>query len=85
MALAAAQTAGDYELKHGGVANRGTVEAVAPLGGHRYQYVVVTREQTTASNTSAYQGLRPSWHLALATVAQLASGGWAISRWQPES
>ena len=34
MALAAAQTAGDYELQRGGIANSGTVEAVAPLAGH---------------------------------------------------
>jgi hypothetical protein len=85
MALAAAQTAGDYELKRGGVANSGTVEAVAPLPGHRGEYVVVTRERTTATNTTAYQGLRPAWHVAVAGVTQLANGGgWVVSRWQPE-
>ncbi|MFL5828382.1 MAG: hypothetical protein ACJ76X_00545 [Solirubrobacteraceae bacterium] len=86
MALAAAQTAGDYELKRGGVANTGAVEAVAPLPGHRDEYVVVTRERTTATNTTAYQGLRPAWHVAVASVTRLANGGgWVVSRWQPEN
>jgi hypothetical protein len=85
MQLAAANTAQDYELQRGGVANTGTVEAIAPLLGQRNQYVVVTRERTTATGTSAYQGLRPAWHLALATVVQLTNGEWVLSRWQPES
>ena len=74
MTLAAAQTAGDYELRAGGIANSGTVEAVAPLSGHAGEYVVVTQESTSATNTTAYQGLRPAWHLALATVSQLPGG-----------
>lgn len=85
MQLAAAHTAGDYELQRGGIANRGTVEAIAPLSGHAGQYVVVTREQTTATATSAYAGLRPAWHVALATVVRLRTGHWALSRWQPET
>ena len=60
----------DYELQRGGIANSGTVEAVAPLPGRRDQYVVVTRERTTATDTTAYQGLRPAWHVALATVVR---------------
>jgi hypothetical protein len=83
--LAAAQTAGDYELKRGGIANNGTVEAVAPLEGRVDQYVVVTRETTTASNTTLYQGLRPAWHVAIATVREVRPGVWAVSGWQPES
>ena len=83
--LAAAQTAGDYELKRGGIANSGTVEAVAPLPSSRNQYVVVTRESTTASASAAYQGLRPAWHVAIATVARLQGGGWVLSGWQPQS
>jgi hypothetical protein len=83
--LAAAQTAGDYELKRGGIANRGTVEAVAPLPASRNQYVVVTRESTTATADAAYQGLRPAWHVTIATVARLPGGGWVVSGWQPES
>ncbi|HUO74627.1 MAG TPA: hypothetical protein VMU39_27910 [Solirubrobacteraceae bacterium] len=85
MQLAAAETAQDYELRRGGIANSGTVEAVALLAGHRDAFVVVTRELTTATATTAYQGLRPAWHIALATAAQLAPGRWVISRWQPES
>ena len=85
MTLAAAQTAGDYELERGGIANSGAVEAVAPLSGRGDRYVVVTRESTTASNTTAYQGLAPAWHVALATVQQLPGGRWALSDWQPES
>jgi hypothetical protein len=83
MTLAAAQTANDYELRQGGIANSGTVEAVARLVGHTDEYVVVTRESTTATNTTAYEGLRPAGHLALATVEQLPSGRWALTGWQP--
>jgi hypothetical protein len=85
MQLAAAQTEQDYELRRGGVANSGKVEAVALLAGRRDQYVVVTREQTTATATTAYAGLRPAWHVSVATVVQLTPGRWVISRWQPET
>jgi hypothetical protein len=84
MELAAAETANDYELQRGGVANSGTVEAVAPLLGHLREYVVVTREVTTASETDAYQGLRPAWHITVATVTEQAPGRWIVSGWQPE-
>ena len=83
--LAAAQTTGDYELKRGGIANSGTVEAVTPLTTNRNQYVVVTRESTTATADAAYQGLRPAWHVTIATVARVPSRGWVLSGWQPES
>jgi hypothetical protein len=83
--LAGAQTANDYELQRGGIANTGAVEAIAPLPGRRYQYVVVTRELTTATNTTAYAGLAPAWHVALATVTELGPGRWVVSGWQPES
>jgi hypothetical protein len=83
--LAAAETTGDYELQRGGIANHGTVEAVAPLPGHRGDYVVVTLESTSATNTTAYQGLRPAWHVALATVTEQRAGQWVLSAWQPES
>ncbi len=84
MQLAAASTANDYELQRGGIANSGTVEAIAPLLGHLDEYVVVTREATTATNTTAYAGLLPAWHVAIATVTRVQSGGWALSGWQPE-
>jgi hypothetical protein len=85
MQLAAAGTAHDNELAQGGIANSGTIEAVAQLAGRRDDYLVVTREQTTATNTTAYQGLRPAWHLAIATVVRLTDRTWVLSRWQPES
>jgi hypothetical protein len=85
MQLAAAGTAGDYELERGGIANHGTVEAVAPLPQHPDQFVVVTLESTTATNTTAYQGLNPAWHVALATVTEQSPGRWVLSGWQPES
>ncbi|HEY1509501.1 MAG TPA: hypothetical protein VGF93_10890 [Solirubrobacteraceae bacterium] len=85
MQLAAAQTAGDYELKRGGIANRGSVEAVSLLPGERTRYVVVTRETTTATSTGAYQGLAPAWHVAIATVVQTPAGRWALNGWHPES
>lgn len=85
MALAAAQTAADYELQRAGVTNQGTVEAVAPLAGATGRYAVVTLERTTATSTSAYQGLAPAWHVAVAAVTQVAPGRWAVSGWQPEN
>lgn len=83
--LDASQTAQDYELHRGGIANSGTVEAVAPVLGTADEYAVVTRERTTASNSNAYAGLQPAWHLALATVTRVKGGGWAVSSWQPEN
>lgn len=85
MQLAAAQAASDYELQRGGIANQGAVEAVSPLRGGRDQYVVVTRELTTATATTAYQGLQPAWHVAVATVTEERPGEWVVSGWQPES
>jgi hypothetical protein len=82
--LTAAETASDYELQRGGIANSGTVEAVAPLPHGHDTYVVVTRESTTATNTNAYDGLHPAWHVSLATVARVG-GAWAVSGWQPQS
>ena len=83
--LAAAGTAEDYELRQGGIANSGTVQAIAPLTARRNRYVVVTLERTTASSTTSYQGLRRAWHVALATVVQLSHGRWALSDWQPQN
>ncbi len=85
MQLAAATSAQDYELRRGGIANNGQVEAIAPVIGTRDQYVVVTREQTTATASTAYQGLRPAWHLTLASVVEVAAGQWVVSGWQPET
>ena len=92
MALTAAQVRGDRTLSQAGIANHGTVEAVARLPQPR-RYVVVTREWTTARYTTAYQGLAPAWHVALVTVARVSRAGrrgrgprhWAVSGWQPQS
>jgi hypothetical protein len=85
MSLAAAQTGRDYELRRGGIANSGVVEVVAPLGGHPDEYAVVTRERTTAADTSAYRGLAATWHVSLATVARVSGGLYVLSAWQPEN
>jgi hypothetical protein len=53
--------------------------------GEHNVYAVVTRERTTATNTSAYQGLRPGWHVTLATVTEVDGWLWTISGWQPEN
>ena len=83
--LAAAQTAGDYELRRDGIGNTGSVEAVAPLADRPGEYVVVTRELTTATATSAYQDLQPAWHVAVVTVSQIGRGRWVVSGWEPQS
>jgi hypothetical protein len=83
--LAAVQTAQDYELARAGVANRGSVEAIAPVAGHPGQYAVVTLERTTATDSTAYAGLGAAWHVAIATVVALAPGRWVVSGWQPEN
>ncbi len=85
MELAAAQAGGDYELQRGGIANQGTIEAVAALSGGGDRYVVVTRERTTAALSSAYEGLQPAWHVTIATVRRTTAGLWTVSGWRPES
>jgi hypothetical protein len=88
MVLAAAEARADTTIQQGGIANRGVVEAVAPLKRRSGQYVVVTREATTASVTTAYRGLAPAWHVTLATVTDVGTEGrrrWVVSGWQPES
>jgi hypothetical protein len=85
MQLAAVQTRTDTQLRQGGIANSGVVEAVSRLPDQRDAYVIVTRESTTATNTSAYEGLAPAWHVTVASVVELAPGRWVLSGWQPES
>jgi hypothetical protein len=85
MQLAAANTSQDYELKRGGIANSGVVKAIAPLAGSPNHFVVVTLERTSATATTAYAGLRPAWHLAIATVTRVGSDRWVLSGWQPET
>lgn len=95
MTLTAAQVQQDRTLGQAGIANHGTVEAVARLRRRRGRFVVVTREWTTARYTTAYQGLAPSWHVTLATVARVSGVGgrgrgrrpqrWVVTVWQPQS
>jgi hypothetical protein len=85
MRQAAGGTASDDVLRQGGIANSGVVESIARIAGRRYQYVVVTRERTTATDTGAYRGLAAEWHVALATVTRTPGGLWVLSDWQPES
>lgn len=92
MALTSAQVRGDRTLRQAGIANHGTVEAVARLPRQHNRYVVVTRERTTARYTTSYQGLAPAWHVTLVTVARVrgarrrADGRprWVVSVWQPQ-
>lgn len=83
--LAAAQSAGDYELARAGVANQGSVQAIGPVAGHPGEYAVVTLERTTATASTAYEGLAAAWHVAVATVTRVSPGRWAVSGWQPEN
>ena len=85
MELAAGETARDYELHRGGIANSGQVEGVAPCDGPGGRWVIVTRERTTATASTAYQGLAPAWHVIVGKAVELRPGRWAISLWQPES
>lgn len=85
MELAAGETARDYELHRGGIANSGQVEGVAPCSGPGGRWVIVTRERTTATASNAYQGLAPAWHVFVGRAVELRPGRWAISLWQPES
>ena len=69
MTLTAADVQSDPTLGEAGIANHGTVEAVARLGSRSGDYVVVTREWTTATYTTAYRGLAPAWHVILVAVS----------------
>ena len=83
--LQARQTGADPELARLGIANHGRVMAAAALaGGSRGRWVVVTQEVTSATHSSAYAGLGPQWHVAIAGVVRRGDG-WVISEWQPES
>ena len=85
MALAAAQTAQDYELSAAGSPTRARSRRSPRCSGARRQYVVVTREQTTATNTTAYQGLARPGTSRWPPSRGSTTGGWAVSGWQPEN
>jgi len=84
LAEAAARTRGDYELRRGGVFNRGTVRTIAADRGHPDRYVVVTLESTGAKSRD-YEGLKPAYHVTLAQVKRAADGSWTVSSWQPQN
>lgn len=83
--LAGAQAAADEQLTRAGMANQGSVQAIGPLAGRSDAYAVVTLERSTATDSTAFAGLAPAWHVAVATVDQLAPGRWVVSGWQPEN
>jgi hypothetical protein len=85
MELAAGEVERDYELQRGGIANSGRVEGVSPLNEPGGRWVIVTRERTTASASTSYQGLGPEWHVIVARAVELWPGRWAVSLWQPEN
>jgi hypothetical protein len=85
MELTAGEVARDYELQRGGIANSGKVEGISPLDGSGGEWVVVTRERTTSTASTSYQGLAPAWHVIVAKAVRLWPGRWAISVWQPEN
>jgi hypothetical protein len=88
MQLAAAQAGRDSTIARAQISNRGVVEAVGPLAGHADQLVVVTRESTSAAQSTDYQGLAPAWHVTVASVMALRTPSgvrWVVSAWQPES
>lgn len=83
MARAAQESRSDYELHRSGVFNRGTVESIAPQHGHPRRYVIVTLEATGATSKE-YAGLRPAFHVTLASVER-TTAGWTVSAWLPQS
>ncbi len=85
MELAAGEVGRDYELQRGGIANSGRVEGVSPLNEPGGNWVIVTRERTTARAGTSYQELAPAWHVIVAKAVELWPGRWAVSLWQPEN
>ena len=66
------------------VSNSGSVVAIAEgRGNERGRWAVVTVEQT--NGYGPYQGLPATSHVAWATVARVAGGGWVVSGWYPGS
>jgi hypothetical protein len=77
---AAARLLTDPQLTGPGARSTGTVEAIADRqSSHtRRELVVVTREHVTADGLD-----ETGWRVTLAT-AERRSGGWALSRWEPQ-
>lgn len=80
---ARARTMGDSLLGRAGIYNTGTILAIAPLrGASPDEWVICTREQT--GGNSEYAELQAGFHLTIATVERVSSGGWAVSAWRPQ-
>ncbi len=80
---AVAQVAADSQLRQGQVTNTGTVVSLArDRTGPGDRFVVVTRE--TTNSQGAEEGLPAGYHVTLATV-QRVPGGFAVSRWEPQT
>jgi len=79
---AAAAAVGDSTIAQSRVVNSGQIISIAPSRTNSKQWVVVTREQT--GGNSQYDGLQASYHVTLAELAQLKSGGWTVSEWLPQ-
>jgi hypothetical protein len=79
---AAAAATGDSTIAQTRVYNKGQIVSIARSQTNPLRWVIVTREQT--GGNSQYDGLQASYHVTLAELAQLKSGGWAISAWLPQ-
>jgi hypothetical protein len=79
---AAAAAIGDGTIAQGRVYNSGQIISIARSLTNPKQWVIVTREQT--GGNSQYDGLQASYHVTLAELAQLKSGGWTVSEWLPQ-
>jgi hypothetical protein len=80
-AQAAASSRSDPTITAGQISNRATIETLAREQGAPKVWVLVTHEQTSASN--GYEGLPASYHVTLARVAAI-DGGYAVSEWLPQ-
>jgi hypothetical protein len=79
---AAAAASRDSEIASTHVYNRGQIVSIAPSRTQPGEWVIVTREQT--GGNAQYDGLQPSWHVTLATLAHLPNG-YSVSRWLPQN
>jgi hypothetical protein len=79
---AAAASTADATLARGRISNHGQVVSVALDRASPGTWVIVTDEQT--SGAGEYEGLKPSYHVTLARLANVA-GGYAVAEWLPQS
>lgn len=79
---AATESQSDTAITHGQIWNHGQTVSISHDLARPGAWVVVTREET-GGNTE-YAGLPAAYHVTLAGVAAVP-GGWAVSRWEPQS